>query len=121
MCARWRNCCASSRRVSARCRCTCPTIRCTRARLPGVETDEIVRFLQVVNRARMLPADASDDLLTLLWEQEFVLISYLFVEALGDGLEFLQESPTREPAPAASDPRAEIAEAGAAADPAAAG
>jgi HEAT repeat protein len=89
--------------------------------LPGVETDEIVRFLQVVNRARMLPADASDDLLTLLWEQEFVLISYLFVEALGDGLEFLQESPVREPPPTAGDARAELAEAGAAVDPAAAG
>lgn len=60
--------------------------------LPGVETEEIQRFLQVTNRARMLPADASDDLLTLLWEQEFVLISYLFVEALGDGMETLHES-----------------------------
>lgn len=58
--------------------------------LPGVEADEIVRFLSVVNRARLLPKDASDDLLTLLWEQEFVLISYTFVEALSDGAEFFQ-------------------------------
>jgi len=63
---------------------------------PGVESEEIVRFLEVVNRARRLAADASDDLLTLLWEQEFVLISYAFVEALGDGIEFLQESAVRE-------------------------
>ena len=49
--------------------------------LPGVETDEIVRFLEVVNRARLLATDAGDDLLTLLWEQEFVLISYAFIEA----------------------------------------
>lgn len=63
---------------------------------PGVESEEIVRFLEVVNRARRLSADASDDLLTLLWEQEFVLISYAFIEALGDGIEFMQESAVRE-------------------------
>lgn len=58
--------------------------------LPGAEVEEMVRFLAVVNRARLLPQDASDDLLTLLWEQEFVLIAYTFVEALTDGTEFLQ-------------------------------
>jgi HEAT repeat protein len=58
--------------------------------LPGVESEEITRFLAVMNRARLLPKDASDDLLTLLWEQQFVLISYTFVEALSDGVEFLQ-------------------------------
>jgi HEAT repeat protein len=64
--------------------------------LPGVEAEEIIRFLRVVNRARMLPTDATDDLLTLLWEQEFVLISYAFVEALGDGIDFIQDSSARE-------------------------
>lgn len=63
--------------------------------LPGVESDEISRFLAVINRARLLPPDATDDLLTLLWEEEFVLISYAFVEVLGEGVEFLQESPER--------------------------
>ncbi len=58
--------------------------------LPGVESEEITRFLAVMNRARLLPKDASDDLLTLLWEQQFVLIAYTFVEALSDGVEFLQ-------------------------------
>lgn len=58
---------------------------------PGVETEEIFRFLRVVNRARMLPSDAADDLLTLMWEQEFVLIAYAFVEVSGDGAEFGQE------------------------------
>ncbi|HEY4101554.1 MAG TPA: HEAT repeat domain-containing protein [Gemmatimonadales bacterium] len=68
--------------------------------LPGVESEEILRFLQVANSARMLPVDASDDLLTLLWEQEFVLISYVFIEVLGDGMEFLQDSDSRdEPLP----------------------
>lgn len=76
---------------------------------PGVESDEIVRFLEVVNRARRLAADATDDLLTLLWEQEFVLISYAFVEALGDGIEFMQESPVREITPAPGAARQEVA------------
>jgi hypothetical protein len=51
---------------------------------PGVEAQEIVRFLAVVNRARFLPAEASDDLLTLLWAEEFQWISYQFAEAYGD-------------------------------------
>jgi hypothetical protein len=51
---------------------------------PGVEEEEIVRFLEAVNKARHLKADASDDLLTLLWEQEFVHIEYQFVESFGD-------------------------------------
>jgi HEAT repeat protein len=50
----------------------------------GVEAQEIIRFLDVVNRARFLQADASDDLLTLLWAEEFQWISYQFAEAYGD-------------------------------------
>ncbi len=64
--------------------------------LPGVENEEIIRFLDVVNRSRLLAADAGDDLLTLLWEQDFVLVSYAFIEVLGEGIEFLQESDARE-------------------------
>ena len=51
----------------------------------GAELDELPRFLEMINRARFLPADAGDDLLTLLWEQEFELIQYQFVEFFGDG------------------------------------
>ena len=50
----------------------------------GVEEQEIIRFLEVVNRARFMQQDAADDLLTLLWEQEFYHISYQFVEGFGD-------------------------------------
>jgi hypothetical protein len=50
----------------------------------GVEEEEIIRFLEVVNRARFMQQDASDDLLTLLWEQEFNHITYRFVEGFGD-------------------------------------
>lgn len=50
----------------------------------GVEEEEIIRFLEVVNRARFMQQDASDDLLTLLWEQEFNHIAYRFIEGFGD-------------------------------------
>lgn len=51
----------------------------------GAEEEEFVRFLDVINRARFLPADASDDLLTLLWEQEFERIAYHFIDFFGEG------------------------------------
>jgi hypothetical protein len=50
----------------------------------GVETDEIIRFLEVVSRVRALTADAEDDLLTLLWEQDFQLVHYTFSEVSSD-------------------------------------
>jgi hypothetical protein len=52
--------------------------------LPGAEEGEIIRFLEIVQRARSLPADAGDDLLTLLWEQDFTLIQYHFTEFIPD-------------------------------------
>ena len=51
----------------------------------GAEEEELPRFLETINRARFLPADAGDDLLTLLWEQEFELIQYHFIEFFGEG------------------------------------
>jgi HEAT repeat protein len=51
----------------------------------GAEQEELPRLLEAMNRARYLPADAGDDLLTLLWEQEFQLIQYQFVEFFGEG------------------------------------
>ena len=50
----------------------------------GCEDTEITRLLLVVQRARMLPSDADDDLNTLLWEQQFELITYRFTEFLSD-------------------------------------
>ncbi len=47
---------------------------------PGVEEAEIVRFLGLLQQARNLQADAADDLLTLLWAQDFQFISYTFRE-----------------------------------------
>lgn len=51
---------------------------------PGVEEEEIIRFLDLVQRARTLAPDAGDDLLTLLWEQDFALVQYHFTEFMPD-------------------------------------
>jgi hypothetical protein len=56
---------------------------------PGVEEEEIVRFLQTVVRARLLAADAGDDLLTLLWEHDFRRLEYRFAEIITDTLAVL--------------------------------
>ncbi len=43
----------------------------------GVEETEAIRFLEVLNRVRTLPPEGEDDLLTLLWEQEFEHVRYI--------------------------------------------
>ncbi len=52
--------------------------------LPGVETDEIVGFLDVIHRARTLQAEDNDDLLTLLWEKDFQRLHYQFQDLASD-------------------------------------
>ena len=47
---------------------------------PGVQDDEVIRFLNVIHKVRTLPADAADDLLTLLWDEDFQFIRYHAVE-----------------------------------------
>jgi HEAT repeat protein len=47
---------------------------------PGVEDVEIVRFLGVLHQAKNLQADAPDDLLTLLWAEDFQFVNYTFRE-----------------------------------------
>ena len=47
---------------------------------PGVEEQEIVRFLTVLQKAKNLPADAPEDLLTLLWSEDFQCLHYTFRE-----------------------------------------
>ncbi len=51
----------------------------------GAETEELPKFLELINQARFLTADAGDDLLTLLWEQEYQFIQYKFIEFFGEG------------------------------------
>lgn len=47
---------------------------------PGVEVTEIVRFLAVLHTSKNFTSDAADDLLTLLWAEDFQFISYTFRE-----------------------------------------
>lgn len=63
----------------------------------GAEREEIAKLLEVVHRARMLPADADDDLNTLLWEQQFEFVQCQFTEFLTDGapIEFTGEHGSR--------------------------
>src|SRR5690606_32724582 len=53
--------------------------------LPGFE-DEIETFLDVVNRARVQDQRTDDDMVTLLWQQEFTSFQYSYVDALAEGL-----------------------------------
>jgi HEAT repeat protein len=51
----------------------------------GAETEELPRLLATINQARFLPADAGDDLLTLLWALEFENIKYRFIDFFAEG------------------------------------
>lgn len=51
---------------------------------PGFEGEELDKFLAVIPRVRKaMPLD--DDLLTILWEQEFQYLSYRYVELATEG------------------------------------
>ena len=54
--------------------------------LPGFE-NEVERFLDVLARARQIDNASADDMVTLLWEQEFSSLLYSYVDALAEGLE----------------------------------
>ncbi len=66
---------------------------------PGVEETEIVRFLGVLQQARGLQADAADDLLTLLWAQDFQLINYTFRELASENAAPIEAGETVTSAP----------------------
>jgi len=78
----------------------------------GVEEEEIVQFLQIVNQAKMLPADAGDDLSTILWEQDFQSIQYRFPELFvdGPGLETAGAPPSTPPAAMQDEVREDVQE-----------
>ena len=52
--------------------------------LPGFE-EEVGRFLEVIHASRNVGKD-QEDLVSLLWEQEFAAFQYSFVDMLSDGL-----------------------------------
>jgi HEAT repeat protein len=49
--------------------------------LHGFEQDELVPFLDILARVRRTAQD-EDDLLTLLWEQEFTFVRYRYIDAV---------------------------------------
>ena len=51
--------------------------------LPGFE-EEIGRFLKVVDSARQFGPSAGDDIVTLLWQEEFSSFQYSYVDLLAD-------------------------------------
>ncbi len=53
--------------------------------LPGIETDEILPFLGVLQRARKLLPEG-DDLLTVLWEEDLQHFQYQYVDFLAEGV-----------------------------------
>ncbi|HVF40386.1 MAG TPA: HEAT repeat domain-containing protein, partial [Gemmatimonadaceae bacterium] len=50
----------------------------------GFEDEELILLLALVQRARLASAE-DDDLLTLLWEQEFVFLQYKYVDLAIEG------------------------------------
>jgi HEAT repeat protein len=53
--------------------------------LPGIEGEEIERFLSVLQRARKLVPEG-DDLLTVLWEEDLRFFRYQYVDLLAEGV-----------------------------------
>ena len=53
--------------------------------LPGVEGQELDKFLGVLQRARLLKSGQGDDLLTMLWEQELEFFKCQSVDQITEG------------------------------------
>ncbi|MDZ7780133.1 MAG: HEAT repeat domain-containing protein [Gemmatimonadota bacterium] len=53
--------------------------------LPGIEGEELERFLSVLQRARKLVPEG-DDLLTVLWEEDLRFLSYRYVDLMTEGV-----------------------------------
>jgi hypothetical protein len=54
--------------------------------LPGFE-DEFEQFLDAVNRARAHAQGGDEDIVTLLWQEEFTSFQYSYIDALAEGLD----------------------------------
>ena len=66
---------------------------------PGVEEEEIITFLGLVQRARTLTDEDEDDLRTLLWSADFQFIRYKVAELEQDGDEPMESTVAADPAP----------------------
>ena len=65
--------------------------------LPGVEEQELVSFLEVLQKARKLMPEG-DDLLTVLWEADLQFFSYQYVDLLAEGVSLPEAGPGNSPA-----------------------
>jgi hypothetical protein len=52
---------------------------------PGIEADELERFLGVLQKARKIVPEG-DDLLTVLWEEDLRYFTYQYVDLLAEGV-----------------------------------
>ena len=82
---------------------------------PGFEGEELEWFLDIIPRVRNAK-DHEDDLLTLLWEQEFAHLTYRYVDVSSDAGLPLDDAATAgrwpvAPGDVVDEPRAAIAEA----------
>lgn len=77
---------------------------------PGIEGEEIVRFLNVIHVARTLTNDETDDLLTLLWDQRFDHIRYHVIDVSADDAEQIEKPDSSEPAPPPEATRQQVEE-----------
>lgn len=68
--------------------------------LPGLESEELVRFLGMLQRARKLTPEG-DDLLTVLWEEDLQFFKYQYVDFLAEGVDL--------PVPGAGNTQQELA------------
>lgn len=60
--------------------------------LPGIEEDELLSFLGVLQRARNLKPE-SDDLLTILWEEDLDSFRYHYIDVLSEGVRLPEAGP----------------------------
>ncbi len=77
---------------------------------PGVEDKEMVRFLATIHKARTLPEDADDDLLTLFWGEDFQHIKYDYIEVGFDEQRPLERSERFESSLSSTEQRQQVEE-----------
>jgi hypothetical protein len=69
---------------------------------PGFEDEEVVKLLDIVQRARRATTD-DDDLVAMLWEAEFTFLTYRHLDLLQDGVGGNETSPGPEVTPLSAD------------------
>lgn len=78
------------------------------ALFPGFEAEELAAFVAVLARVHRVQKD-EDDLITLLWDQNFTYLQYRYVDTLAEGIDTPGASGTAPPAVDAEGVRQEAA------------